>query len=728
MATSVAEQLLQLNRARSLVLRDSGFYPQIIHGILPITGPSARLELRRWGADFLAETFASPTLPLPEKEKLGLAVLETLRSIIESNGEDVNVLKSVVQAAANIYPILFKYIIQNPSQTAPWENMSIIKSRILRLWDTAASGVRVCCIKFVQRVIQVQTPSVVTESKKFLQNDISLSLVPKDHPLIPPRNLEAEASGLLDRLLNVFHENTSDALLVSATLNCVGVLIHTRPAIANKIIAAILNFNPLKAANSPMTPTNKIMIKSMERTTRALLININKRNPNGPLSSRILQYVERLMQTRQDIFNEGSRKRGAPGEVTDIDAAKRKRVGAGILPASPLVIPPLPPGPTSIAQLFTVTTDQALRSFDVQQLPLDMIVKLVFPVIHQLDKGLLDATLDAIRSRYLSLSNRQVPVPALEANDDDDDYEPDFEPMMDHEPTPMSPPSLSQISSKSEDVSLGPFQIGQPLPLSRQECEAIGKVTVERIFRMMQSFGEPSITKKSIAGINRLAASNYDRDAWITLIIRLATRGSIGLDTSGDFIKAEGGSGNRNAQSSHSLENAIREALYLYIMEDFRRRSDVAVSWLCEEWYNDQLQKQMNTAPSLRYEKLALRILDGFLPYLDSRDKVFLRFLSEIPCITKEILERVKQLCRDPEKVGLAVASLQYLIMFRPPAKEMCLDVLEDIWLNNEDARLAAGKLLKKWRPLSSFDNSIAEVKGESNFPLHSPTAIGVGP
>ncbi len=104
--------------------------------------------------------------------------------------------------------------------------MSAIKSNILRRWDTAAAGVRVCCIKFVQRVIQTETPGEIADprvsvpqpdalnpsgshgEKRPDQNEISLALVPRDHPLIPPRNLEAEASGLLDRLLNIFQENT----------------------------------------------------------------------------------------------------------------------------------------------------------------------------------------------------------------------------------------------------------------------------------------------------------------------------------------------------------------------------------------------------------------------------------------------------------------------------------------------------------------------------------------
>jgi symplekin len=64
---------------------------------------------------------------------------------------------------------------------------------------------------------------------------------------------------------------------VTATLNTLGMLMHRRPIAAHKILNSVLNFNPLKIANSPMTPKNKVILKSIERTTRALLMNIMKR-------------------------------------------------------------------------------------------------------------------------------------------------------------------------------------------------------------------------------------------------------------------------------------------------------------------------------------------------------------------------------------------------------------------------------------------------------------------
>lgn len=200
--------------------------------------------------------------------------------------------------------------------------MAAIKRIILNKWDTSPQGCKISCIKFVQKVIQVQTQGEISdprvsifevptclsfgESAKFHgwiqrpeKNETSLAVVPRNHALLVLPNIEAETSGLLDRLLNVFYENSrcatsilcsptilqnnnltiiySDALLVNATLNCVAVLIRTRPSTANKILETILNFNPLKEPYPPITPIVRVNIKSMERTVRTLLVNVLKR-------------------------------------------------------------------------------------------------------------------------------------------------------------------------------------------------------------------------------------------------------------------------------------------------------------------------------------------------------------------------------------------------------------------------------------------------------------------
>lgn len=107
---NLRDQVSQLEAARNLVLGDAAFYPQIVNGILPIIGAAAQLELRRWGAEFLAETFASPALAAAQKEQLAGPVVQTLKEILELPEEDIAVVKCVVQAAASLYPIVFRHM------------------------------------------------------------------------------------------------------------------------------------------------------------------------------------------------------------------------------------------------------------------------------------------------------------------------------------------------------------------------------------------------------------------------------------------------------------------------------------------------------------------------------------------------------------------------------------------------------------------------------------------
>ena len=109
-ADPLTGQLAQLNAARQLVLGDAAFYPQIVNGILPIIGVNARLELRRWGAEFLAETFASPMLASAQKEQLAANVLQTIQDLLGLPGGDAVVLKYIVQTAASLYPLIFRHM------------------------------------------------------------------------------------------------------------------------------------------------------------------------------------------------------------------------------------------------------------------------------------------------------------------------------------------------------------------------------------------------------------------------------------------------------------------------------------------------------------------------------------------------------------------------------------------------------------------------------------------
>ncbi|KAI0869341.1 mRNA cleavage and polyadenylation specificity factor complex subunit [Hypoxylon argillaceum] len=707
---SVADQIRQLEGARKLVLKDVSYYPQVIQATLPIIGPSSQVEFRRWGSEFLAEAFATPAVPLSSKETLSLVVLDTLKSLVEDPKQDVLVLRGVIQAAASIYPLAMRWTINNSYDTATWEKMTAIKTRIRDIWDTAPLTVRICCIKFIQRVVLAHTSSVNPEPRRGDPLDISRNMVPPSHPALDGDQLEAEASGLLDRMLSILENENSDPLLVDATLNTLSILVRQRPKTSNRIISTLFNFNPLAlAANVPLSPKIKVRVRSMEKTTRMLLTHLYRRDPQNPLAGRMQQYVERLARSRAEIFDETGRKRPMADQANTIEA-KRQRIAT--LSTQPQIeITPLKPGVNTLAEVFTFTHNDGLKKFNVSDtIPAPIAARISVRTIAQLDTEILHRAINGVRARLVSLHEaRQQPInpetAPLDVEEDEDDYEPDYYAAEDTEQL------MNKLDSSPSDevrslqapvlgvLALPAFKLPPPPTLDPEQAARVGQGAIARVFSTMQTLEDPA-TKKSKAGLNRLAASSYDRDSWITVITRLATRTNAGLDEIS--VKDEE---NTVTLPAVSMSDSIREMLYAYVLEDFRKRIDVAVTWLSEEWYKERVEQRFASSPNqprdvpANYEKWTLRLVDAFIPYLHSQDKVLTRFLSELPELTASILARVNTLCRDPSLVNLALTSLYYLVVFRPPVRNIALDTVQDIWTEYEDARPTAAKYLQRWRP-----------------------------
>lgn len=747
------DTLGQLAQARLLCLRDPGLYSQVIPRIQNVFGPNTPLNFRRWGSDFLAESLASPVLPADEKEKLSLLVLDTLKGYLDrreaiGEEEDSSIVKSAVQCAASVYPLILRHTIDNRADEETWAKMTKIKLNILQRMDSAPAGVRICCIKFISQVVQVQTPGLIADPRRSEKNEISLSLVPRDHPFLSPSNLEAEASGLLDRLLGVLQDNDTNALVVTATLNGLSSLVQRRASVAAKILMTVLNFNPIALVRGqPLKGKEKVAVKSMAKTTISFLINVLKRNPTHPLAGRLQQRTEQLRQALcEAVADSGSGKRKSePDEPVDgLDDAKRRRIEQetvnGTMLQAPATYPLLPLGPVTLAQVFTLSETTSASAFHVELLPLPMMAQVLTPLLQSVDSKRLVDAVNAVRHRYLELEKRP-PLPMQGTTEgDEDEYDPSAE--LTGGAQGANQVTAMQQQNNSQSVLSVMTQLKAPPPINKEEMRECGQLTVQKVFETLAELEKEQKPEKGRHrlqddnGFGRIASLGHDRELWITLLTRLATRAPFELGDKTRGIKQENDDRALVKEGQNfDLADCIRNRLSSYIMDDWRRRIDVAIAWLNEEWYSDCLAYQSHQITSMangdkhhirpptnpeflpNYIPWSISLLRQLTLYLDARESRYLiRFLSELPHLTKEHLEvSVGKIAEDPERVGAASQAILYLCMFRPPVRDVVLNVAVDIWrgMDEEGRNGAMGKVIQKWRPDVLQERQV-EMKAEA--------------
>jgi symplekin len=345
--------------------------------------------------------------------------------------------------------------------------------------------------------------------------------------------------------------------------------------------------------------------------------------------------------------------------------------------------------------------------------------------------------------RYHSLRSQPAPpsqtAPAAE---DDEEYEPEDAEQLINKLDGL--PTNNFLPQAGPSTALAPYKLPEAPPLSEQDVQKYGDMTVQRAFGMLSSVDETQRNRTTKGGFNRLAATDYNRDAWVTILSRLATRASVGLEDPEEGIKDEYAV--KSVKGNLKISESVRDGLYQYIMYDWKKRIDVAISWLNEEWYNDIVLAQTakgaatngaaNGAangharldpPKGNYYRCALRLVDGILPYIEHTDKILLRFLSEIPAIDYEILVRLKKMAEDPERIDLACNALHYLYMFRPPVRTIVVDVLAEMWTENDRAKPSARKLLLRWRPevLGEEQSNTPTMKTEGDVQMIKESANG---
>lgn len=265
-----------------------------------------------------------------------------------------------------------------------------------------------------------------------------------------------------------------------------------------------------------------------------------------------------------------------------------------------------------------------------------------------------------------------VPKPVVPVEDTNGDFE-------DYDPEDTMPVTLDGQPAQEEDLdepipdeeAIMTFELPIPSKLPSPAIKQEFSASVDRIISSIHTMDtyipqRAGLSTKSLS-LDSLAITEWDKDAWITILSRLSSR----LPADSEVI------------------STLKERLFEYVMINFRDHMDLTISWLTEEWYSDQLSGNAN------YEKWANRIFDNVLPFVEMKDmKMFIRFLGDLPFVTTQQVSKLKTLCLDPERIRLGFASIKYLLLLRPPAREACVELCVDLYRNRIHPHPCGWKLI----------------------------------
>lgn len=704
MADDTADVLGQLNQARELAFSLRDVFPQVVKQILNLVN-NPDIKIQRWCSMFLKKAFSAGDEHVLAGVRIDLAIdsLASMRSL--ANVPDLEVFKNSIDTSIVIFKLVFRYVAENDGSSGIWARLNELKADLVAKFETQFPfelsfdkehdsfrniDAKLELLKFVMTVVDYQLRSV---SSKYY----SLARVNPNHSLIKTGPMENEANVLVDMVLRVLQSETMVVPLATATLNHLSVLVRRKRQFVDRILPVLDAFDSTKKlqSNFESLETFKLARKYVDRTLRVLLAYMSKCQLVPPkYQGAVNRKLETLTARGDDI-----RKKNILLPAAE-DASVRKRKFEGFEnPTRKL-------NSVDYKNLYCLTEiNNDLNSFDLSTLPQNILVSMALAALNRADPRKLAKALEIISARYVDAVQDLAPAKIKAENDEDDEDDDDnvgenYNPETTYT---LPPPKLLSFQEKKEHVGL---IVKNFFELSSRGASA------EEL-----PWGDDAVSRE----LTKVAIKTWKADSWLILLTRLATRGMHTVDGE-----------SADASSNEQLSDVIRKALFDYFLANIHERVDLIIEWLNEEWYSEkvvneeklheevsekwykkyeedagvtnveqEIANEVENAdiPTPRYVRWGQQVLDAMIPFLEPTDrKIFLRMLSDLPYLNREMIGGIKSLCADPARSKLGFLSLQFLIMYRPPVKDVCLDVLRELTNGDqEDLKEEAQKLLAKY-------------------------------
>lgn len=710
----------QLNQARNLAFSSKETFPQVLRQILPFAS-NPDIQIQRWCSKFFKESFLADETVLSKADKVDLAIDSIDSLIVLTDIRDADIFRECIDTSIVIFRLVYRYVAENDGCGDVWQKLNELKNKLTNKFQSTfpltpsddeehdmvrSIDSKLETLKFVMLVIDYQSksPSNITS--------FSLSQVQPNHTLIK-QSIEAEAYALVDVVLKVLTNDILIPPMVSAVFNHFSVLARRKPQFISKMLNVIENFdtNTKLQSNYQTVDEYKLSKKYVDRCMRIFLNHLlrNQLVPSNYTSS--LNKKLTLLVNRGDEIRKKNVLLPSP---EDSNIKKRKFDG--------FVNPSKRCKTNDYKSLYCLTdSTNELNNFDLSTLPQNMLISMALASLNKVSSNKLTKALDIIGERYkyavanfapIEIKNEQEREYDDEDNDNGDDYGPETN-------YTLPPPKDLSYQDKKEHINLiikNFFKLADKSVSNVEEKQELG--------------GKDTVNKE----LTKIAIKAWKKDSWFLLLTRLATRGMRTVDSTKSVLDSENANDvSTDVAQNEELSDIIRQSIFDHFLDNVHARIDLIIQWLNEEWYSekvfneDMLHKQLTEkymkeyesnpiendavservnkeidaieVPTPTYNKWTGKVLDSLIPFLEPNDKkIFIRLLSDLPYLDEDLVSRIKSLCFDPVRSKIGFLSLQFLIMYRPPVKLACINILENLSNSDqEDLKEEATKLLRKY-------------------------------
>ncbi|KAI6149817.1 hypothetical protein BKA82DRAFT_23571 [Pisolithus tinctorius] len=508
------------------------------------------------------------------------------------------------------------------------------------------------------------------------KNDPNIAIVPVDHPFISASALEAEPVSFTRIRPLPPHDEVSqhndhsgsfyrEPDILTAIVNSWSTLIKQRHSLVHLIVSSLVSWTPVSLAGLSAS-----VIRSVEKSIRILPVHISR----DPHSSAFGAQINKALAIQVERIERASAEEKAPRAAIAAAAteATRKRLPSSI-PAEEKTDPN-----RLTAEVDNAAANSAvfLSVFNFTALPVRLVTDLIVANLQAFSKS---ALMNLVQSYRQSRGLPSVPPAKLPRPPDSvartegggvDPLKMDIdEEEMEYEPDKLSLGLSAEEAAAYKDIPgdcpLDPldFKLPSPKDLSADERVALMRSAATRIWD----------SAEDIRRTTSMRSSQTSSDMWMVLIVPTMPNRAM-----------------RRTQlmALYSRQDALRQTLCEYIMNDFPSRLHFAITWMNEEWYNDRIRSAADPGWRPNYQSWLNQTVSTYQTIVegnadekpDGKDEALSRFSLDLPDVPSDVWDILRYLSVDVEKLDArGLRDAPRLVLERPSLRAEALRALLDL-------------------------------------------------